>query len=123
WIDPTTQELLGLLINRLQDVPILMLVTHRPEFVPQWASYTHVTRLTMNRLGRQQCAALIANVARSKTLPDDVILQIIAKTDGIPLFVEEITKAVLESGILVEDAAAYCLDGALPSLAITIDTA
>jgi class 3 adenylate cyclase/tetratricopeptide (TPR) repeat protein len=118
WIDPTTQELLTLLIGHLSDRRVLLLITHRPEFNPPWAAPAHLTRLTMNRLNARACVGLIGDLARGKPLPDEVLRQIVAKADGVPLFVEELTKAVLESGLLREDADAWRLDGPLPPLAI-----
>ena len=118
WIDPTTQELLNLVIDRLSDRRVLLLITHRPEFTPPWITPAHLTRLTMNRLSARSCAGLISDLARGKALPDEVLRQIIAKADGVPLFVEELTKAVLESGLLREDSDAWRLDGPLPPLAI-----
>ncbi len=118
WIDPTTQELLALLTDRLGNLRVLLVVTHRPEFVPAWSTFTHVTRLAMNRLSARACATLIRDLARGKALPEEVLRQIIAKADGVPLFVEELTKGVLESGLLTEGADAWRLDGPLPPLAI-----
>jgi class 3 adenylate cyclase/tetratricopeptide (TPR) repeat protein len=118
WIDPTTQELLGLLIDRLGDRRVLLLVTHRPEFTPPWGTRTHLTHLAMNRLSARACAGLVGDLARGKAVPEEVLRQIIAKADGVPLFVEELTKAVLESGLLREDADAWRLDRPLPPLAI-----
>src|SRR5208282_5830833 len=93
-------------------------ITHRPEFTPPWGTPAHLTRLAMNRLSARACAGLIGDLARGKALPEEVLRQIIAKADGVPLFVEELTKAVLESGLLTEDADAWRLDGPLPPLAI-----
>jgi class 3 adenylate cyclase len=118
WIDPTTQELLSLLIDRLGDRHVLLLITHRPEFIPPWGTRAHLTQLAMNRLSARACAGLVAELARGKALPEEVLHQIVAKADGVPLFVEELTKAVLESGLLREDTDAWRLDGPLPSLAI-----
>ena len=118
WIDPTTQELLALPTDRLGNLRVLLVVTHRPEFVPPWGTFTHVTRLAMNRLSARACASLIRDLARGKALPEEVLRQIIAKADGVPLFVEELTKGVLESGLLTEGADTWRLDGPLPPLAI-----
>jgi class 3 adenylate cyclase len=118
WIDPTTQELLALLIDRLADLRVLLLITYRPEFTPPWGAPAHLTRLAMNRLSARACAGLVDDLACSKPLPEEVLRQIIAKADGVPLFIEELTKAVLESGLLKEDADAWQLDGPLPPLAI-----
>jgi class 3 adenylate cyclase/tetratricopeptide (TPR) repeat protein len=118
WIDPTTQELLSLLIDRLGDRRVLLLITHRPEFIPPWGTCAHLTQLAMNRLSARACAGLVGDLARGKALPEEVLRQIVAKADGVPLFVEELTKAVLESGLLREDTEAWRLDGPLPLLAI-----
>ena len=118
WIDPTTQELLGLLIDRLGDRRVLLLITYRPEFTPPWAAPANLTRLAMNRLSPRACAVLIGEIASGKTLPQEVLRQIVAKADGVPLFAEELTKTVLESGLLKEDTDAWRLDGPLPPLAI-----
>ena len=118
WADPTTLEALELVIDRIQDARVLGVITHRPEFVPPWHGYSHVTALALNRLGRDQCAAMVPDVARGKTLPVEVLDEIVAKTDGVPLFVEELTKTVIESGILEEKDDRYELNGPLPPLAI-----
>ena len=98
WLDPTTQELLGLTIERMQRRPVLLLVTMRPEFSPPWSGQPHVSALALTRLGRREGAAMVERVAKDKALPDEVAAQIVAKTDGVPLFVEELTKTVLEFG-------------------------
>ncbi len=118
WIDPTTEELLGQAIDRLREARVLILVTCRPEYAPSWGNPSHLTRLALNRLGQRQSAALICSVARGKLLPAAVVDEIVRKTDGIALFVEELTKTVIESGLLRETAASYELDGPLPPLAI-----
>jgi tetratricopeptide (TPR) repeat protein len=106
------------LIDRLGDRRVLLLITHRPEFTPPWGTPAHLTRLAMNRLSARACAGLIGDLVRGKALPEEVLRQIVAKADGVPLFVEELTKAVLESGLLIEDADAWRLEGPLPPLAI-----
>ena len=118
WIDPTTEELLALAIERLRRERVLILITGRPEYSPSWGSPTNLTRLVLSRLGQRQCAALIDVVTGGKPLPDEVIAQIVSRTDGIPLFVEELTKTVIESGLLVETPIGYELTGPLPALAI-----
>jgi class 3 adenylate cyclase len=118
WIDPTTQELLGLAIERVAHLPVLALITFRPEFSPPWPDQPHVSALALTRLGRQEGAAMIEQVVGHKTLPAEVSAQIVAKTDGVPLFVEELTKAVLESGLLEDAGDHYELAGPLPPLAI-----
>jgi len=118
WIDPSTLELLGMVIERIQRLPVLALITFRPEFQPPWTGHAHVTSLTMSRLGRRQGADLVARVTGEKPLPAEVIEQIVARTDGVPLFVEELTKTVLESGLLIDKGNRYELSGPLPPLAI-----
>ena len=118
WIDPTTQELIAMLADRLRDARLLTLVTTRPESLPDLGKPAHLTTLTLNRLGQRQCAALIDAVALGKPLPPEVQAEIIRKTDGVPLFVEELTKTVLQSGLLEQSGTGYRLTGALPELAI-----
>ncbi len=113
WIDPTTEELLHGLIDRLRDSRVLMIVTFRPEYRPSWGDHSHVTWLVLNRLGRTQCAALVRAVAGGRDLAPEALDHIVDKTDGVPLFVEELTKAVLESGLLVEEGARLTLKGPL----------
>ena len=123
WSDPTTQELLGLTIERVQRLPVLLLITYRPEFSPPWPAQPHVSALALSRLGRREGAALVERVVRDKALPDEVAAQIVAKTDGVPLFVEELTKTVLESGLLEDAGDHYELAGPLPPLALPCDPA
>jgi class 3 adenylate cyclase len=118
WIDPTTLELLGRVVDRVQRLPVLAVITFRPEFAPPWTGHGHVTTLSLSRLGRRQGAAVVERVTGGKRLPDEVLEQILAKTDGVPLFVEELTKTVLESGLLEDTGECYELTGPLPPLAI-----
>jgi class 3 adenylate cyclase/predicted ATPase len=118
WIDPTSRELLDLTVERVRSLPVLLIVTFRPEFQPSWTGQPQVSTLTLNRLDRRDRAVLIEQVAGGKALPDDVIAQIADRADGVPLFVEELTKSVLESGLLREETDRYVLDGALPPFAI-----
>ena len=97
WIDPTALEVLGTLIERLEDAAVLLVITYRPEFEPPWGGYSHVTSHALNRLSAEHGARMVAEVTGENALPDDVLDQIIAKTDGVPLFVEELTKTVLEA--------------------------
>ena len=118
WIDPTTQELVALTIDRIQDAAVLAVITFRPDFVPPWSGHTHITTLTLNRFGRRHSAEIVARVTENMELPAEVLDQIVAKTDGVPLFVEELTKTVLEAGLLEEVDDHYELTGPLPPLAI-----
>ena len=118
WVDPTTQEVLELLVSRIARLPVLLLIAYRPEYVPRWSGEAHVTALSLNRLNRRLGAELADRVTGGKTLPAEVLEQIVAKTDGVPLFVEELTKAVLESGIVRLGENGYELTGPLTTLAI-----
>ena len=97
WIDPTSLEVFGRTVDRIKTLPVLLIVTFRPEFNPPWVGQSHVTSLTLNRLGEREAAAIIARLVGNKELPADVLAEIVERTDGIPLFVEEMTKAVLEA--------------------------
>jgi len=118
WIDPTTRELFDFVIDRVRKLPVLLIMTYRPEFAPPWLGQAHVTALTLNRLGPRDNAALVRQVAGGKDLPPRLLEQIVARTDGVPLFVEEMTKSVLESGILREQSGAYVFEGNLPAVAV-----
>ena len=101
WVDPSTLEVLALLLDQVPTTRLLALLTFRPDFTPPWRPHSHITQLTLNRLGRPQVEAMVEQVTGGKTLPGEVLQQIISKTDGVPLFVEELTKMVLESGLYV----------------------
>ena len=118
WMDPSTLDVFDLMVDAVQDLPGLIVVTHRPEFDAPWARHGHVTQHSLNRLGRSDGAAIIEQLTGAKSLPDEVRTQIIAKADGIPLFVEELTKTLLESGLLQQHDDHYALVGPLPALAI-----
>jgi predicted ATPase/class 3 adenylate cyclase len=118
WIDPSTQELLHLLVPQMQPLPILLVITFRPEFTPPWTGHTHVTQLSLSRLSQRQATVLIEGLTAGRSLPPNVLAQILVKTDGVPLFVEELTKTVLESGLLEDRGDRHELTGPLPPLAI-----
>jgi class 3 adenylate cyclase/predicted ATPase len=118
WIDPTSRELLDLTVERVRGLPVLLIVTFRTEFQPSWIGQPHVTVLALNRLDRRDRTALVTQIAGGKALPDEVVAHIVERTDGVPLFVEELTKSVLESELLGEEGDHYVLDGPLPPLAI-----
>ena len=118
WVDPSTLELLSLLVDQGPTARILALWTFRPDFSPPWTGRSHLTQVTLSRLLRRQAAEMTGRVAHGKALPAEVVEQIVAKTDGVPLFVEELTKMVLESGLLQERADRYALAEPLPPLAI-----
>jgi TOMM system kinase/cyclase fusion protein len=118
WVDPSTLELLGLLVDQGPTARILALLTFRPDFSPPWTGRDHLTQVTVHRLPRRQAVEMTGRVAHRKALPAEVIEQVVAKTDGVPLFVEELTKMVLESGLLEEREERYELTGPMPPLAI-----
>src|SRR6266550_242892 len=118
WADATSLELLDLTVERMRQLPVLALFTLRPEFEPTWVGLPNVGALTLGRLNRSNVESIVTQVTQGRALPAEVMNEIVAKTDGNPLFVEELTKAVLEGDILVKDADGYRLDGPLPPLAI-----
>jgi class 3 adenylate cyclase/tetratricopeptide (TPR) repeat protein len=118
WADATSLELLDLTVERVRQLPVLALFTFRPEFEPPWVGLPNVGTLTLGRLDPNEVENMVARVTGGRVLPAEVMKQIVAKTDGNPLFIEELTKTVLEAGILVEDPEGYRLDGPLPPLAI-----
>src|SRR5262245_51956019 len=118
WMDPTTLELLDMVVQRVPTLPILVIVSYRPEFVPPWAGYPHVVMLSLSRLTRRHGAAIVDKFTGGKSLPPEVLDQILMKTDGVPLFVEELTKTVVESGLLRDAGDHFELSGPLPPLAI-----
>jgi len=118
WVDPSTLELLSLLIEQGAQARLCLILTFRPEFHPPWAMAAHVTALTLSRFAPAQVERLARHVAGDRALPLAVLQEVVRKTDGVPLFVEELTKTVLESGLLHEQADHYELPGPLPPLAI-----
>ncbi len=118
WIDPTSLDLLGRLVERVQRLPVLVVVTFRPEFRVPWVGRTHVTLLSLNRLGRDQAITMVDRITAGKALPAEVLDQILEKTDGVPLFLEELTKSVLESGVVRQEKNAFVLSADLTPLTI-----
>src|SRR5215471_15646433 len=118
WTDPTTLELLNLVIEQTPTASLLVLLTCRPHFQPAWHHRSYLSEITVNRLTHVQVEQIVTGMTDGKTFPAEVLQQIIAKTDGVPLFVEEMTKAILESGHLKEVDGHYVLTGALSTLAI-----
>src|SRR5204863_3714587 len=98
WIDPTSRELLDHMVEQARTLPVLLIVTIRPEFQPPWTGQPQVTMLALNRLDRRDRTALVEKIAKGRALPDGIVADIAERTDGVPLFVEELTKSVLESG-------------------------
>ena len=118
WIDPTSLDVFSRLVERVQELRALLVVTFRTEFTAPWLGRAHVTAHGLNRFGRRQAVAMIDRVAGGKALPAEVLEEIVSKTDGVPLFVEELTKTVLESGLLREENGTYVLCSELTPLAI-----
>jgi len=118
WADATSLELLDLTVERVRQLPVLALFTFRPEFEPPWVGLPNVDTMALGRLDSNDVESMATRVTGGRVLPAEVLQQIVTKTDGNPLFVEELTKTVLEAGILVEEADGYRLNGPLPPLAI-----
>jgi predicted ATPase len=116
WIDPSSRELLDRMMERIANWPVLLVATCRPEFQPPWTGQPHVTMLALTRLDRHDTAAMVESIAGNAVLPTEVVQEIAERTDGVPLFVEELTKAVLESGTL--GAAPLGVDPVLPAAPI-----
>ena len=118
WLDPTTIDLVTRIIDHIQRMRVLLLITFRPDFKPTWTEYGHVTGLTLNRLPRRQSAELVASMIGGRALPPEVQQAILAKTDGVPLYLEELTENLLESGLLTEGNSTFSLKEPLKELAI-----
>ncbi len=118
WVDPSTQEFLDLVLQQVPSTSVLALLTFRSDFRPSWGARSHISSLTVNRFTRKQTEVMVERVVRGKALPFEVLQQVVARTDGVPLFVEELTKMVLESGLLRGQGDRYELTGPLPPLAI-----
>jgi len=118
WIDPTTRELLDLTLERVRRLPVLLIVTFRPEFQHGWAGQAHVTMLALNRLGERDVTALVRGLAGNAPMGSDVVEEIVERTDGVPLFVEELTRAVLERADQDNPVAAVLSASSLPALAV-----
>jgi len=118
WMDPSTLEFVGHVIERIGSSRVMLVLTFRPEFVSPWGRHSHLTELSLNRLGRKESLRIIGELTGDKPLPDAVLEDIVVKTDGVPLFVEELTKTVLESNLLEETPDRYVLKGPLASVAI-----
>ncbi|WFU70102.1 adenylate/guanylate cyclase domain-containing protein [Bradyrhizobium sp. CB2312] len=118
WIDPTSLDLLDLIVDRVSTLRVLLIITFRPEFVPAWIGRPHVTSISLSRLPRRQRAEMIMRVTGGKALPQEIAERIIDRTDGVPLFIEELTKAVIESGMLTDAGDRFDASGPVPPLAI-----
>src|SRR5438552_2581574 len=118
WADPTTLETLGMLVGQAPTAALLVVATYRPELTPPWPKRSHMTPITLNRLERPEVEAMVNHLVGGRPLPGEVVDHIVAKSDGVPLYVEELTKAILGSGVLEARGDAYVLTGALAQLHI-----
>jgi predicted ATPase len=118
WADPSTLEVLDLLIDQMKSVPLLVVLTHRPEFQSRWSAQGHVGALTLSKLARAESAAMVLSIAGGKALPAALLEQILIRTDGVPLFVEEVTKFILESGELKNAGGDYQYGGSAHAVTI-----
>jgi len=118
WSDPTSRELLDLIVDRVTSLSVLLIVTYRPEFTSPWVGRPHVTLLTLNRLPRRRSAEMIIHVTGGRALPKEIADQIVDRTDGVPLFVEELTKSVVESGLVTDAGDRFTVTGPVPWLKI-----
>jgi len=118
WIDPSTQEALSLLAERIGHLAVLMLVTFRPDFSPPWTSHAHATQLSVSRLTQRQGAQLMGQLTEGAAMPTEVVDHVLRKAEGVPLFIEELTKTILDSGLLAKTNGHYELARPLPPLAI-----
>ena len=118
WIDPTSLELLDLVVDRVPNLPLLLIITFRPEFKPPWVGRPQVTLLSLSRLPHRQRAEMLSRLTGGKALPREIADQIVDRTDGVPLFIEELTKAVVESGELADAGDHYKVTRSLSPLAI-----
>jgi class 3 adenylate cyclase/tetratricopeptide (TPR) repeat protein len=118
WIDPTSRELLDLMVDRVRQLPVVLVITFRPEFAAPWGGQPHVTNLSLNRLGGRDAAALVLGLAGNTPLGSEVVAEIVERTDGVPLFVEELTKAVIERGGQDRQVGAVLSASPLPALAV-----
>ncbi len=118
WADSTSLELLDRTVERLSRLPVLGVITFRPEFQAPWVGQAHVSSLSLNRLAQRETTSLVNSVTGGKSLPPAILDRIVERTDGIPLFIEELTKTLLEGGLLREEGDGYVLAGPLPPLAI-----
>ena len=118
WIDPTSRELLDLTVDRVRRLPVLLLITFRPEFQPPWGDQAQVTSLALNRLGERDGGSLVQTLAGNVELSTDIVADIVERADGVPLFVEELTKAVLESAAQGDQVAALLAKTSLTPLSV-----
>ena len=118
WADPSTLEFLSLCLDQIPTARMLALLVFRPEFIPSWGARSYLSQLTLSRLGRPQVEGIVERVTKGRAFPSAVVAEVVAKTDGVPLFVEELTKMIVESGLLRAVNSHYELTGPLSSLAI-----
>jgi len=120
WSDASSIEVLDLIFGRVPDLPILVVATFRPEFQPPWIHSPHVGLINLSRLPLRHCVEMISGVIEGRELPKEIADQIVSRTDGVPLFIEELTKAVVESGVLAEAGDKYVTTGPSPTISIPL---
>ena len=108
WLDPTSRELFESASNACISLPVLLVATFRPELAPPWTGLLYATLIRLDRLGRAEAAALIERITGGRALPPEMVDAILTRTEGVPLFVEELTRTLLDSGLLREEAEATC---------------
>ena len=118
WIDPTSLDFVDRLIAAVGGLRVLVVLTFRPDFQAPWVGEPHVTLISLSRLRTSECMQLVSGVTRGRPLPDDIMKTIVDRADGVPLFIEELTRAILESGVLTQQGDRWVLNGPLPPLAI-----
>jgi len=120
WTDPTTLEWLTLLVEQVPTASLLIVLTCRPEFQSPWGLWSHLTPIALNRFTQVQIETMVSGVTGDKSLPAEVVQHLVEKTDGVPLYVEEMIKAILESGILQDTDGQYVMTGPLTSLTVPV---
>jgi len=118
WIDPSTLEVFDAFVDELQTLPVMLVLTHRPGLDQRWEEFGHVATISLNRMGRKEMRSMVDRVTGGKALPESILEQILERTDGVPLFVEELIKTLLESKLVQEVDGQFVSEEALPSKAI-----
>ena len=115
WIDPTTKLLMDRIVDQIRDLPVLVVMTFRPEFDPGWTLQSNLTKVVLKQLDFQQVKSIVDEVAKGETIADEMYDMVAARSDGVPLYVEEVTKDLLESGVLTKGRDTYAMGGATPA--------
>jgi len=118
WADPTTVELLDRLVEKIAKLPVLLILTYRPEFIPPWPDYHHVSTLILNQLSQEDSSVMVECLTREKALPKELVKEILDKTDGNPLFIEELHKAIIQNNVLEDQGDRYALQAPVSSISV-----